>query len=89
MSDPILAAAAGHNGGQYIAPGGTGTPDRQTHFAFVQAMNGDVLLSAHDGTDISNLPSALTLKEGVAYAFRFTSVTVDAGSTGGLVCFEA
>ncbi len=89
MSDIILKGAAARNGGKIIAAGETATPDVASTFAWVLPLFGDADISEHEGSGITDIPDTLTLSQDVDYPFMFSSVTLDAGSTGSLFCAEA
>lgn len=88
MSDVTLRGAAAANRGIVAAPGATVTaPDGVAGgFAWVMPLFGDADISAHDGSEITNLPATFTLSQDVDYPFHFTTVTVSGASVGSLFC---
>jgi hypothetical protein len=88
IMNPLDRAAMGFSGSQYCAPSETVTPNNTTKFAYVVAIGGDTDVSAHTGANCENLPATFTIPEGVDFPILFSSISVDAASTGGLIAVE-
>lgn len=84
-----LSMAVAENAGKIIAAGETATPDTGATFGWVMPLFGDADISAHAGSGIDSIPATMTLSQDVDYPFRFSSVTLDAGSAGSLFCAHA
>ena len=89
--NPLERSAMAFDGGKYCAPGETVVPgsDRGGVFALLIAINGDCLVSAITCESIDDLPVTFTIPDGVDFPLRASSVTVGAGSTGGLLAIHA